>query len=144
MWKDGRRWVDMRSADINTYVKECTGGDLSAKDSRTWNATVLAAMALAVSVGVTSESGRTGAVTRAVKEMAHYLGNTPAVCRSSYIDPRVVDRFREGKRISPALKVLGEAPGGHHEPAGSLLTQGAIEAAVLDLLDDRDTVEEAA
>jgi DNA topoisomerase IB len=141
-WRDGRRWVDVRSADINAYVKECTGGDFSAKDFRTWSATVLAAVALAVSAAVTSPTGRKRAVTRAVKEVAHYLGNTPAVCRSSYIDPRVVDRFNEGRTIRPALDALGLAPAG--DSGATLITQGAIEAAVLDLLEDRPAVEEAA
>ena len=76
-------------------MKEVTGGDFSAKDFRTWNATVLAAVALAVSGQASAgQTARKRAETRAVKEVAHYLGNTPAVCRASYIDPRVFDRFR--------------------------------------------------
>ncbi len=140
-WNEDGRWVDVKSADINAYVKECTGGEFTAKDFRTWNATVLAAVALAVSAQVRSETGRKRAVTRAVKEVAHYLGNTPAVCRSSYIDPRVIDRFNEGRTIRPALEGLGLSPVA--DPTATLITQGAIEAAVLDLLEDR-TVEEAA
>ena len=140
-WKDGHRWVDVRSADINAFVKDCAGGDFTAKDFRTWHATVLAAVALAVSAGVTSPTGRKRAVTRAVKEVAHYLGNTPAVCRSSYIDPRVIDRFRDGRTIRPALEGLALTP---EDPGASLMTQGAIEAAVLDLLEDGEGVERAA
>jgi DNA topoisomerase IB len=142
-WRSGRAWVDVRSPDINAYIKQCTGGDFTAKDFRTWHATVLAAVALAVSESVTSDSGRKRAVTRAVKEVAHYLGNTPAVCRASYIDPRVIDRFRSGHTISPALEALAEESR-NTDPRGSLLTQGAIEAAVLDLLDDRRSAQEAA
>ncbi len=138
-YRDGRRWVDVRSTDINAYVKEATGGEFTAKDFRTWNATVLAAMALAVSARTSSESARKRAVTRAVKEVSHYLGNTPAVCRSSYVDPRVVDRFRAGETIATAVERLGASPG-HGE--GSLLTQGVVEQAVIDLLDE--TVEAAA
>ncbi|MFP5319599.1 MAG: DNA topoisomerase IB [Acidimicrobiia bacterium] len=140
-WKDGDRWVDVRSPDINAFVKECTGGEFTAKDFRTWHATVLAAVALAVSAGITSPTGRKRAVTRAVKEVAHYLGNTPAVCRSSYIDPRVIDRFQEGRTIRPALEGLALAP---EDPGATLITQGAIEAAVLDLLDEGAGVEQAA
>ncbi|HWC11684.1 MAG TPA: hypothetical protein VG455_10720 [Acidimicrobiales bacterium] len=132
-YRDGRRWVDVKSTDINAYVKDATGGEFTAKDFRTWNATVLAAMALAVSAGASSESARKRAVTRAVKEVAHYLGNTPAVCRSSYIDPRIVDRFRDGETIGAAVDHLG-ASGGQGE--GSLLTQGLVEQAVIDLLDE--------
>ena len=58
-FKDGRRWRDVRSEDINAYLKQATGGDFSAKDFRTWNATVLAAVALAVS-GPAASGSKTG------------------------------------------------------------------------------------
>ncbi len=129
-YKEGRRWVDVTSDDINEYIKEVTRDAFSAKDFRTWNATVLAAVALAVSGGALgSKTGRARAVSRAVHEVAHYLGNTPAVCRASYIDPRVFDCFRDGLTIGGALEDLGAAR--HGEPA----TQGAVEEAVLDLLE---------
>ena len=87
-YRDGRRWVDVKSTDINDYIKEITGADFTAKDFRTWNATVLAAVAMAVSAAAaTSATARKRAVARAMKEVSHYLGNTPAVCRSSYVDP---------------------------------------------------------
>ncbi len=131
-WRDGSRWVDVRSSDINAYIKEATGGEFSAKDFRTWSATVLAAVALAVSSGVArSETGRTRAIARAMKEVATYLGNTPAVCRSSYVDPRVIDRYTGGATVIDALTCLDEESG-----LGGLHTHGAIEVAVLDLLDD--------
>jgi DNA topoisomerase IB len=125
------RWCDVRSSDINEYIKTATRDEtFSAKDFRTWNATVLAAVALAVSGAAhRSQSAQKRAVTRAVAEVAHYLGNTPAVCRASYIDPRVFDRFRDGLTIGGALAQLGDVEPG--EPA----TVGAIEEAVLDLLD---------
>ncbi len=138
-WQRGRQWVDVRSPDINQYIKEVTGGDFSAKDFRTWNATVLAAVALAVSTGASSATGRKRAVARAMKEVAHYMGNTPAVCRASYVDPRIVDRYLAGSTIAPALEqALVEAPAEAAE-AGTLLTQGPIEEAVLDLLEDNPT-----
>jgi DNA topoisomerase-1 len=125
-------WCDVRSVDINDYVKEATGGDFTAKDFRTWNATVLAAVALAVSVEAAhSPTARKRAVSRAVAEVAHYLGNTPAVCRASYIDPRIVDRYRAGATVADALHRLGK-----DVEFGRLSTQGAIEEAVLDLLED--------
>jgi len=130
-WRRQRTWVDVKSVDINAYVKEATGGDFTAKDFRTWNATRLAAVALAVSAGATSPTARKRAITRAVKEVAHYLGNTPTVCRSSYIDPRVVDRFQAGETIASCLPDLGESTGG---AAGTLLTHGALELALVDLL----------
>jgi DNA topoisomerase IB len=133
-YKQARRWRDVKSDEINAYLKEATGGEHSAKDFRTWNATVLAAMALAVSGEVAgTKTGRKRAITRAVDEVAHYLGNTPAVCRASYIDPRVFDAYRGGLIIRPAMEEaadtgIGELPN-HH---------AAVEAAVLDLLDERE------
>jgi DNA topoisomerase I len=127
----GKRLFSIRSSDINAYIKEATGGDFSAKDFRTWHGTVLAAVALAVSERATSPTGRKRAISRAVNEVAHYLGNTPAVCRASYIDPRVFDRYRAGITISPALDGLAEVDE-ERAPA----TQGPIERAVLRLLED--------
>lgn len=132
-YKDGRRWVDVTSRDVNDYLKAVCGQDVSAKDFRTWNATVLASVAVAVSAPA-SRAKTTGkrAVARAVREVAHYLGNTPAVCRASYIDPRVFDRYLSGWTIAGALDRLGA-----EAAFGALSTQGEIERAVLDLLEDR-------
>jgi DNA topoisomerase IB len=128
-YKRDRRWVDLRSPDINEYLKESTGLDVSAKDFRTWGATVLAAIALAVAApGATSKTASKRAMSRAVKEVAHYLGNTPAVARASYIDPRVFTCFEHGVTIGPALAVIGE-----DEDATAI--QGPAEEAVLDLLE---------
>jgi DNA topoisomerase-1 len=141
-YKEGRRWVDLKSADINQYVKEVTGGDFSAKDFRTWNATVLAAVALAVSGPAASKSktARKRAITRAVKEVARYLGNTPAVCRASYIDPRVFDRYEDGFTIAGVLTDIGEE--GDIESL-----HGSAEEGVLDLIaepEESDVVEKVA
>ncbi|MCW2679768.1 MAG: topoisomerase [Frankiales bacterium] len=122
-------WVDVKSQDINGYLREVTGGDDTAKDFRTWSATVLAAIGLAVSTHAESPSARKRAVTRVVKEVADKLGNTPAVCRSSYIDPRIIDLYDNGVTIAKDLEALGE-----HASYGSPAFQGAIEAAVLALL----------
>jgi DNA topoisomerase I len=134
-YKKGRTWVDIRSDDINDYIKEITGEGFSAKDFRTWSATVIAAVALAVSgrVAVT-KTARKRAIVRAVKEVAYYLGNTPAVCRASYIDPRVFDRYQDGVTIGGALDQLGEGA-----DLGQPSFQGAVEEAVLDLLEDERT-----
>jgi DNA topoisomerase IB len=129
-------WVDVRSSDINDYLKQHTGGDFTAKDFRTWSATVLAAVALAVSSGVArSTTGRKRAIARAMAEVAEYLGNTPAVCRSAYVDPRVVDRYTSGAHVLHAIASLdGEVV------VGGLHTHGAVEAAVLDLLTDDEAL----
>ena len=127
-YRRGGEWVDVRSSDINAYIKEVTGGDFSAKDFRTWSATLLAAVALAVSAQAASPTARKRAVTRAVKEVAHYLGNTPTVARSSYIDPRVIDRYQAGETI-PLELVAADDQGGFS-------LHGAVEEAVLDLLQE--------
>jgi DNA topoisomerase IB len=125
-YKRSRRWVDVRSHDINAYLKEETGLDISAKDFRTWGATVMASVALAVAgPAAGTKTGSKRAITRAVKEVAYYLGNTPAVARASYIDPRVFDRYRDG--IVIAVHDF------EHEPEGTAL-QGEVEEAVLDLI----------
>ncbi|MCA1824212.1 MAG: DNA topoisomerase IB [Mycobacteriales bacterium] len=127
---DGGDWVDVKSHDINRYVRDVAGGPFSAKDFRTWHATVLAAVALAVSTEApTSVAARRRAVSRAVSEVAHYLGNTPAVCRASYIDPRVIDLYTSGVSVAPVLVALGAG-----QPFGELAVQGEIERAVLDML----------
>jgi DNA topoisomerase I len=129
-FKEGGRWVDVKAPDINGYLKDATGGDFTAKDFRTWSATVLAAVALAVSgpAATGSKTARTRAKNRAVKEVARYLGNTPAVCRASYIDPRVFDRFDGGLTIGGVLPELANDTERWPD------VQGAVEEAVLDLI----------
>src|SRR6059058_3141198 len=125
-FKRAGRWTDVRSHDINAYLKETTGLEISAKDFRTWGATVMAAVALSVAgPAAGTATGRKRAISRAVKEVAHYLGNTPAVARASYIDPRVFDRYRDG--VVVAVHDLD------HEPEGTAI-QGEVEEAVLDLI----------
>jgi len=132
-YKANGRWTDVRSEDINGYIKTIAGDDFSAKAFRTWNATVLAAVALAVSgpAAEASKTARKRAITRAVKEVAHFLGNTPTVCRASYIDPRVFDRFDSGLTISGVLPELGEEP-----DLASI--HGRVEQAVLELIDEEE------
>jgi DNA topoisomerase I len=131
-WREGGRWIDARSEDVNDYIGTHAGGDFTTKDFRTWHATVLAAVALSASWAVArSRTARDRAISRAVKEVAHYLGNTPAVCRSSYIDPRLFDRYRSGLTVAGALDRLGDVDG-PGEPAYQ-----AIEREVLTLIEDR-------
>jgi len=129
-----RRWVDLRSSDINAFIKELAGPEFSAKDFRTWHATVLAAVGLGISTHAVTMTARKRAISRAVQEVAQYLGNTPAVCRASYIDPRVVDHYLAGQTITAVLESL-DWPLEPDAPA----TQGPIEEAVLDLLDGTHT-----
>lgn len=128
-YKADGRWVDVRSEDINEYLRETMEFEATAKDFRTWHATVLAAVGLAVSVRARSARARAKAVTRVMREVSDYLGNTPAVARASYVDPRVVEAFEKGRTIDRALTELGsETSDGH------LATHGDVERAVLSLL----------
>jgi DNA topoisomerase I len=142
-YRDGRAWRDVRSQDINAYLKEASGGDFSAKDFRTWNATVLASIALAVSGPVAggSKTVRKRAIKRTIDEVARHLGNTPAVCRASYIDPRVFDRFEGGLTIGGVLPELAA------DAEGWPAVQRTVEEAVLDLIagdESSDAIEQAA
>jgi len=129
-YKQDGRWRDVTSSDINAYLKELSGIDITAKDFRTWNATVLAALALAVSWRAqASPRMQERAIRRAVCEASDYLGNTPAVCRTSYIDPRVIDLYRDGITVRPVITRLGQ-----DAPPGGLVIQGSVERAVLNLL----------
>ena len=127
-YKAGRRWADVTSDDVNEYIKQVTRGEFSAKDFRTWNGTVLAAVALAGDVPA-SKAARKRSINDAVKGVSFFLGNTPAVCRASYIDPRVFDRFRSGWTIA-LPKRSGEAVLAH-EP-----TRRKVEQAVIDLISE--------
>jgi DNA topoisomerase I len=127
-WKEGRRWRDVRSGDINDYIQEAIGEQYSAKDFRTWSGTVLAAAALAGEEKPTSEAASKRTINRAVKQVATALGNTPPVCRRSYIDPRVFDRYRDGETIDLGRRAVEKG-------TMSERTRQRIERQVLDLID---------
>jgi DNA topoisomerase I len=127
-YKDGRQWHDVSSNDINSYIKTQVGEEMSAKDFRTWHGTVIAAVVLAdANESAKTIKARKRAVSAAMKEVAGYLGNTPTVARSSYVDPRVVDLFNDGVTISPELAATDD-------DLSDGTTHGKIERAVLNLL----------
>jgi DNA topoisomerase IB len=129
-YRAGRRWHEIHSDDVNGYLREHAGCHCSAKDFRTWNATVLAALELA-RLGPAprgSQAALRRAVSHTAAAVASQLGNTPAVCRSSYIDPRVFDRYRAGVTVDAGRIEPGELLG--HDRARHVL-----ERAVLALLD---------
>jgi DNA topoisomerase I len=125
-WKKGRAWQDLDSAQVNDYIRRTTGIEATAKDFRTWHATVIAAASLAESdePGDTRAS-RKRAEVAAMKEVAEYLGNTPALARASYVDPRVVDAYEEGRTIVRATRRTTSSPADR---------QTVLERAVLRLL----------
>jgi DNA topoisomerase IB len=130
-YRVGRAWHPVRSDQINDHLKALIGEEFSAKDFRTWNATVLAAVSLAADGrDAVSKRARTRAINGAIKGVAEVLGNTPAVARRSYIDPRVFDRYLSGWTIGGELDRLGTLRGPDDR------RRERLEDAVLDLLDD--------
>ncbi|WP_331716245.1 DNA topoisomerase IB [Occultella aeris] len=124
-------WRDLTSVDIGAYVKRRLGPDATAKDFRTWHGTVLAAITLARHSGSGSASERDRSVREAVSEVAERLGNTPAVSRSAYIDPRVLEAYEEDTVLA-SLPVPDAPPATPAPPR--------IEAAVLKVLEsDEDS-----
>ncbi len=106
-YRNDRAWHPLRPAEINDYVRERTGGDFTAKDFRTLRGTIAAASSLAEQGPKSTERRRSAAIVRAMRDAADVLGNTPAIARKSYVDPRVVDAYLTGQTIDP--KRLGSA-----------------------------------
>jgi DNA topoisomerase IB len=131
-WRKDKRWTELHADEVNEYVKHVSGGDFTAKDFRTWNATVLAAVALSDDAPEKTRAARERSVSKAIKSVAAYLGNTPAVCRASYVDPRVIDRYLAGSTIAAEI---AELPAGDPNLADARI-RARIEAAVLELLED--------
>ena len=97
--EDGNN-IDVKSHDLNAYIREVMGEDFSAKDFRTWAGTVIAAVALD-ELGISDEDKTTKSnILAAVKKVAQHLGNTPSVARTSYIDPRVIKAYTDGQTLS--------------------------------------------
>ncbi|WP_153504770.1 DNA topoisomerase IB [Cumulibacter manganitolerans] len=126
-YRGAARWADLDAAAVNEYIAQMVAEDLTAKDFRTWHATVIAATALAESdePGDTKAS-RNRAIKAAVEEVSAYLGNTPTIARKSYIDPRVIDQYEAGVTIAPTLARRVKDPDKH---------LAAVERAVADLID---------
>jgi DNA topoisomerase I len=125
-WKERGRWHDLDSGHVNDYVRRATGMEATAKDFRTWHATVIAATALAeTDEPGESKASRKRAEVAAMKEVAEFLGNSPALARSSYVDPRVVDAYEEGRTIVRATRRTTSSPADR---------QTVLERAVLRLL----------
>ena len=123
-WKDGRSWRSLGSSEVNDYIRTCTGIEATAKDFRTWHATVIAAAALAE----TDEPGETKAsrkraISATMKEVSDFLGNTPTLARTAYVDPRVVEAYERGRTITVKST---------YDTADA--RQAALERAVLKLL----------
>jgi DNA topoisomerase-1 len=130
-WRDRRQWRPLRAQDVSDYLAGHVEKG-SAKSFRTWHATVLAAVAVAVpDVDPGDERAMKRVQTHALREVARYLGNTPAVARSAYVDPRVFERHAAGVTIRDAVI---EAAGESQELALGGPVHPQVESAVLRLL----------
>jgi DNA topoisomerase-1 len=122
---------DVTSSDVNAYLREISGGDITAKDFRTWHGTVLAAMALQEFEKFDSRAGAKRNIRTAIESVAARLGNTPTICRKCYIHPEIFASYAEGTLLL-AIKKQVEA-----ELRDDLATLRPEEAAVLTLLQSR-------
>jgi DNA topoisomerase I len=104
------RVVDVKDRHVNEYIQSIIGRDFTAKDFRTWAGTLLCSIALAMQGQGASKADRKRRIRKAVTATAEQLGNTPAVCRSSYICPRLLDEYMEGKPFEMLRKTRKGSP----------------------------------
>ena len=107
--EDGHRQA-VESADVNAYLKEISGEHFTAKDFRTWAGTTAAAKALAMQEAPETERAAKSSMTLCIKATAGLLGNTPAVCRSSYIHPEILKAFQEHRLPRSFASSEADAP----------------------------------
>ena len=127
--EDGEKQV-VDSADVNDYLQEVMGDAFTAKDFRTWAGTVLTAEMLCEGDCPAEVKGRVKVITNSIKDVANHLGNTPAVCRSSYVHPLLLEMYEAGEfqeALDKQMKKIRRR---------SLKRMSESEAAVLELLKD--------
>jgi DNA topoisomerase-1 len=128
-FQDGDAWRPLRSHDVSSYIAARAGGHFTAKEFRTWNATVLMALFLANADPAPSVRSRKTAITASVRGVAEWLGDTPTVARSSYIDPRVIIRYEADGQLPtiPRLPAILPAAAEAESAVATLLAVGEIE-----------------
>ena len=129
VWRDRQGWHELSSADLNITFKQIVGEEFTVKDLRTWAATVTAAVALARTGPVETERELKRAEKDAMTVVSEHLGNTPAVARRSYVDPRVLDEYAVGRTIARGVSRLTKAD------------RRRLEAGELVRVRDRDALE---
>jgi DNA topoisomerase I len=125
--RDGA-WHTLHSRDVGNYIAARAGGHFTAKEFRTWNATVLMALMLANAGSSPTPRSRKSVVAASVREVARWLGDTPSVTRGSYIDPRLITRYESDGRL-PAIPAL---PAALPAPAEAEIAVAALLAALGD------------
>jgi DNA topoisomerase I len=108
-YRDGKEWHPISANELNGYVRERTGGTFTAKDFRTLRGTLAAAASLATQGPKSTKRARRAAVVQAMRDVAAVLGNTPAVARRSYVDPRVLKAYSRGRTIDPRRTASAES-----------------------------------
>ena len=130
--EDGERRI-IDSADVNEYLRQCSGEDFTAKDFRTWAGTVLAAWALCEFEKIDSQAAVRRNIAAAVKKVASQLGNTPAVCRSSYIHPEILNSYLDGSLMDHLKREIKETL--REELSGLSSEEAAVYVLLLNRLD---------
>ena len=123
-WDDGGAWHRLRSHDVSSYIAARAGGHFTAKEFRTWNATVLMALVLANAGPSPTARTRSKVIAAGVREVADWLGDTPTVTRTSYVDPRLISRYETDGELPavPALPAVLPAPAEAELAVAALLT----------------------
>jgi DNA topoisomerase-1 len=101
-YREGGAWQALTASEVNDYVRERTGGSFTAKDFRTLHGTAEAALSLARQGPETTRGRRQRVIAQAMRDTAAVLSNTPTIARTSYVDPRVIDRYESGETIDPS------------------------------------------
>jgi len=127
-WEHGDAWQPLRSHDVSSYIAERAGGHFTAKEFRTWNATVLMALTLANAGPAPTARTRSRVIAAGVREVAGWLGDTPTVTRASYIDPRLISRYESDGQLPaiPALPAALPAAAEAEAAVAALLAAGSL------------------
>jgi DNA topoisomerase-1 len=130
-YQDGEELREVTSADVNAYLKEVTGADITAKDFRTWAGTVMAALALREFEAFDTQAAQKKNLKAAIESVSARLGNTPTICRKCYIHPEVLNAYVEGQLL---LQIKERVEEELREDLPGLRPE---EAAVLAMLESR-------
>ncbi len=109
-WEHDGAWHSLRSHDVSEYIAARAGAHFTAKEFRTWNATVLMALLLANIEPPPTARGRSRVIAASVRGVAQWLGDTPAVARAAYIDPRLIRRYESDGRLPEVPALRAELP----------------------------------
>jgi DNA topoisomerase I len=125
-WEDAGSWHVLHSHDVSSYIASHAGGHFTAKEFRTWNATVLMALALANAAPSQTERGRSRLIAAGVRDVAAWLGDTPTVARKSYIDPALISRYESEGELPgvPVVPAMLPAPPTAEIAVAALLSAG--------------------